>query len=297
MNLDKIARQRRPKCNLVDRDDDIFHFLWKWKCASTSTLARKFFKNGSRDAAYKRLVLLHRDKYIDIEVIEKNKYALVWTLREKGYLHIEQRIKNLAVSGFASESLFHDHLVSAFHLGEWLKYPPEFTRVFTEQQLRRVAPDNWPDWLPHSQEHRPDGYSMYFVGTKQVVVAFEVELNVKAHARYDTVVEFYDNKKNISFVFWLVESKSDLASIKKAFQSFGVRDWSKHHFIYLDDFRKNGWDAKFVEGKHHRTTPAKFLNPNGVSRLSLESPVRETGHLLNLEKKPMNLSPSVDIKK
>lgn len=116
---------------------------------------------------------------------------MVWTLDDKGFNHIESSIKNLEVRGYKSENFQHDFLVTVFLLGESLTHQPEFTRTYSEQKLRRTSPNTWPEYFPTSILHRPDGYSMYFQDEKQVIVAFEVELNLKAKNRYEPVVTFF----------------------------------------------------------------------------------------------------------
>ena len=241
------AKRKKPKCLIVERDMAIFRFLWRWKAVSTLALAAKFFSNCEPRSAYCRLMLLQKCGYIQaVDLIGGLK--VVWSLTDKGFKYIEPMILHLESYGYKSEHRYHDYLTTAFHLGEWLIKPPEFTQTYSEQELRRIVPDRWESWVPRSTTHRPDGYSMYYVGEEPVVIAFEVELSLKANDRYDRVVAFYDGQNDIKMVFWIVKSKTEVNALRRAFEKFHIRDWSKHHFILLRDFQENGWMAKFCEG-------------------------------------------------
>ncbi len=279
---------KKPKLILSENDEKLFKMLWKWKGLTTSAISKKYFPRANVEYAYRRLLNLYRYKYVDIEILNKGTYSVNWILAHKGFQFVRSRIQNIEEDGYLSENPWHDHLVTAFHLGEWLTNKPRSGKVCTEQELRRISPDNWPDFIPKSLEHRPDGYSICFKDAKSCVVAFEVETSLKASSRYDKIVEFYDTEDKINLVFWLIDSLRALQSIEAAFRKHGIVKWNKHHFVLLEEFKAQGWDAKFVSGEFKGKTPADFLLPQGRPTNSLETPHRDFKSLLDVRKKPLN---------
>ncbi len=285
------SNQNKMRIQITDRDLLVLRLLWKWKLVSTSSLALKFFPDATLQTAYRRILSLSGAGLIT-SIYIKPRWQECWSLTQKGYKYIRPHLPELAVEGFKSENPHHDHLVTAFHLGEWLIHQPEYTQTYSEQQLRRVPTDLWPDWIPQSDRHRPDGYSLYFKDEKKVVVAVEVELSVKTRQRYAEIVAFYDAQNSIQLVFWLVESHKALNRIKIAFEKFHVREWSKHHFVLLSDFQTNGWSAAFVEGRFKGNSPWHFLSHLPHTRATLEAHKGVTLTFLNLAKKPVVSIPS-----
>ena len=246
--ISNLPKRKSNRLDVTDRDVSILKCLWKWKLISTMALAIKFFPEALVQTAYRRLLRLARSGYISFVQVNPTS-GEGWTLTPKGYKVIRHLLGELKVDGYKSEYPHHDRLVSALHLGDWLTRQPEYTQTFSEQQLRRIPVDLWDDWLPKSDTHRPDGYSLLFYGEKETVVAFEIELWLKSKSRYEPLVAFYDIHSVIDTVVWLVDSKVTLNSIKRTFEGFQIRDMQKHCFILLADFHKLGWRAPFVSGK------------------------------------------------
>ncbi len=283
--------KRRPSCQITERDYKILRHLWKWKAHSTMAMARKFFAEIRASSAYRRLQYLETDGYIMSTVVEGRRRE-VWSLAKKGFGYILPKLGALEHVGYKSENLYHDYLASAFHLGEWLTHQPSDTQTYSEQQLRRYPVDVWPDWVPRSVSHRPDGYSVYNQGGENVVIAFEAELSLKSQHRYESVVASYDSQDAIRFVFWLVDTKRTLKSMKQAFDKFGVRNWSKHHFILLSDFRDKGWMAPFTEGQFKGRNLSDFMNRTGVEMASKWHRGCDVSALLETRRRPINQATS-----
>lgn len=282
----KQRKQRKVRCDVTERDAKIFRFLWKWKLISTVALAIKFFPVSDTRTAYRRLLALEKDGYIKSVRLEK-RFHEAWCLSKKGFQFIQESLGDLQSLGYKSEYPIHDHVASAFHLGEWLVSQPEYTQNYSEQQLRRYPKDLWPNWVPQSTIHRPDGYSLYFKGELPVVVAFEAELNVKAKERYQSAVAFYDSQTSVQFVFWLVDSKGTMNALLRIFEKFQMRERDKHHFLLLSEFQKHGWMTPFENGKFKSRCPFDFLMHLAPPRPTLAPARSSTLALLDTLKKPM----------
>lgn len=284
--ISKSLKRKSSKLQITERDIRIFKSLWKWKLISTVGLSVKFFPEARVQTAYRRLLSLASSGYLRfVQVTHTTGEG--WTLTPKSYKLIRHLLGELKVDGYKSEYPHHDRLVTALHLGDWLVRQPEYTQTFSEQQLRRIPVELWDDWLPKSDSHRPDGYSLLFYGEKEIVVAFEVELWLKSKSRYESLVAFYDIHTSIDTVLWLVDSKVTLNSLKRTFESFQIREMSKHNFILLADFQKLGWRAPIVAGKHIRKGISDLLLHLPHTRATLGPHPSVTLPLLNNSKKPV----------
>jgi hypothetical protein len=283
--MDKSTKPKVVKRFVTDRDYAILKFLWKWKCLSTRAISKRFFPKANPFTTYVRLTQLQGAGYIEPVEVEGKSYA-VWTLTKKGFQKIRPKMVELALDGYKSENYHHDYLATAFHLGEWLIAQPSGTQTFSEQQLRRIPEDLWPEWIPRSSTHRPDGYSLVSRDGINVTCAFEAELSPKAKSRYEKTVAFYDSQKNIHLVLWLIKSEGLYRTMKDAFEKYYVRDWQKHHFVLLSDFQKKGWMAPVIAGQYRGETISRilgYITPTKPLLYPYESCVLE---MLDSQKRP-----------
>lgn len=256
--MSEQLQPKKSKLIITSRDLEVFRYLWRWKVLSTRAISKKFFPEANPYSTYIRLTRLHRAGFI-MPVPLDNDGMEAWTLTKKSFQRIKSRMVELAVDGYKSENYYHDFITSAFHLGEWLTDQPDGAHTFSEQQLRRIPQDLWPEWVLQSDTHRPDGYSRISRNGHSFNIAFEAELSHKSKNRYERTVVFYDSQISIRFVFWLVGSNGIFNTIRSAFEKYQIRDWSKHHFIKLEDFNKQAWEAKFIEGEFKGKTISSLL--------------------------------------
>jgi hypothetical protein len=151
-------KKKSRKCViLTTRDIELLKYLWLWKCSTFSALCDLFFPNTHPIKAYLRLAKLQSYGLVDQKVsnhLGKN----LFTLAPLGFERILGHLPDLKESGFKSENLDHDFLVSAIHQGEWYSERPASVTLISEQVLRRSQPDTLPLWIPKGTLHRPDGY-------------------------------------------------------------------------------------------------------------------------------------------
>ena len=287
-----MSRLKKSKkhCEITERDYKILRFLWKWKMVSTQALAKRFFPEVQAYSAYRRLLHLEADNYIESFVVN-GRFHEAWGLKEKGFKYIKPYLGELKSTGFKSANPHHDYLASAFHLGEWLLHQPKNSQTFSEQQLKSYPEDLWPFWVPKSTLHRPDGYSIYQVDNTRSIIAFETELSLKASHRYESIFTFYTHQSAIDYVFWLIDSQSTLSALKKHFKKFQLSEWSKHQFLILAEFQKKGWRASFMEGKLEGKTPAYLLLHKSATILSQQRLACGTQALLDSRRRPMISKP------
>jgi hypothetical protein len=286
METMKQPSRSKKICQITERDYKMLRFIWKWKAVSTAALAMKFYPNSTSYTCYRRLLYLANDSYIDNYSLKVPNTA-VWILKQKGFKYIRPYLDELSAEGYKSANYPHDYLASSFHLGEWLIHQPDNSQTVSEQQLRCFDSELLPKWIPTSKLHRPDGYSTYHLQEQRIIVAFEAELTVKASTRYEGVVSFYDNEDSINLVLWLVNNVSSMDSIEKFFKKYNVKDISKHQFILLADFLKDGWMAEVIRGKYAGQKVINLLQHKAYSNPPQNILGSVTQALLNSRKRPI----------
>lgn len=257
---------REVRRAITERDSKVLEFLWRWKVVSSQALARKFFPTVQPQSAHLRLRQLEEVGYLVSHSVSKREYA--WGIGKKGYEYIKDWFNVEVHDGYKTSYPHHDFLATAFHLGEWLTKMPDGAEVYSELELRCVVDELYPDWIPQSTMHRPDGYSKMMLNDRQMISAFEVELTLKSKRRYEALVYFYDNQPTINHVYWLVGSRGMAKSIERIFARYNSREFSKHSFILLEHFLKSGWDAPAFHGSRVGKSLNEILRPYGIPKSS-----------------------------
>ncbi len=121
----------------------ILHFLWRWKVATTAGLWKRFYPSLTLAAVYYRLWRMERAGLLDCKTNSGLDYF--WMLSKKGFEAIKQELPPLAEAGYRSEHWGHDLITSAIHLGDGLFNSIAGLEYWTEQELRRLDPEFYPD--------------------------------------------------------------------------------------------------------------------------------------------------------
>ncbi|MBI4403530.1 MAG: hypothetical protein HY537_05185 [Deltaproteobacteria bacterium] len=247
--------------NLLDKN--ICLSLWKWKLLSTAALTEMYFEHLAPCTAYKRLWSLKRGGLIQHVPVDWKKIdrRFLWALTRKGFNSIREFLPKLRNDAFRSETIDHDHLVSAIHIGEWLKGIPAGCALFSEQQLRCLYRDQYPDWVPNVDIHRPDGYWRTLVNGKRATVALEVELTRKSGPDYRGIGLFYSKRDKLFRVIWVVKTIATATHIQKEIRIVDSENYLIHDFILLTHFLEESWGAKIVMGRDEGLPMAALFCP------------------------------------
>ncbi len=229
------------------RDVPLLLFLWKWKVSTIAALTKKFFQNSSPKTAYNRLLALRHAGLIQMKS-DGFGQKFVCSLDRRGFEAIREFLPESADEGYKSEHAGHDLLLAAFHLGDWFIEKPKGAAMFSEQQLRRLPLETYPDWIPRTDTHRPDGYSRVLFRGQPATFAIEVELSQKRDDDYGKVADFYGYYSSITRVLWLVPRRSQALTIRTHMLRQNHSGQDPHDFILLDDFKQHGWDAEVIAG-------------------------------------------------
>ncbi len=229
-------------------DHNILVFLWRWKLVSSTGLAAKFFPTLTNHGVNWHLLGLQRHGLIYPYNLNSPEAKVLWGLTTKGFKKAKEHLPALVEDGFRSEHPLHDFYVTAFHLGDWVGQIPEKCDLFTEQELRRLAVDQYPDWVPKTTIHRPDGYSLVSLPEGLAAIALEVELKMKTSSAYEVVAKFYRDQPEVYRVVWLVASTSNATTIRDRLQKGSQQNIEIHNFVLKDDFLAMGWQASVCFG-------------------------------------------------
>lgn len=251
----------------LDRDAEILMFLWKWKVATTAMLGMRFYGNDKSTGIYQRLRRLDKAGYIQPRSGSRGQHY-VWTLTGRGFHTIEGRLPKLLENGYKSENIGHDLLVSSVHLGDWITSVPHGFGVFTEQEMRRLPQESYPEWVPKTIRHRPDGYWLVPGVNKPRVFALEVELSRKTDRDYLAVAEFYHSWKRIYRVLWVVERPQDASRLASKMKLVTGADSDYHDFVLVDQLVEQGWNAKVIRGKDANMSVADLFYDKAITRPS-----------------------------
>ena len=239
--------KKRNRHYLTQRDINILMFLWTYKVATTAMLYHKFFEGLALRSAYNTLQKIKRYSYLEIRTDDFGKKPL-WTLGKKGFEVIKEHLPELQAQGFKSESREHDLLASSIQLGEFLKETPVDIKIISEQLLRTYHQEFLPNWIPNTNEHRPDGYWYFINGNSIKLMSLEVEINEKSFVRYDGYSNFYEKFDPSSRVLWIVKRQNQARQILKAMYKYQP-DYKVHNFVELKDILINGWGSLIFAGR------------------------------------------------
>jgi hypothetical protein len=201
------------------------------------------------------LVLLENNKYVESFCSHDGK-RWFWQLTDKGYKVLNFSHQQIRQTGYKSEFKDHDFLVTLLHFSMWYTFSDEKSEFFTEQELRRIDVESYPNWVPHTIQHRSDGYFKIDLSlpNNKSLVAIEVELNLKSAQTYTDLGVFYSDILDISQVIWLVKTETDAKFIQRNLMKDSSTKAMEHSFYILDQWLQDHWLTKIMLGKDRNQT-------------------------------------------
>jgi predicted transcriptional regulator len=257
-----MSVKKRSTPLVQPKDLQVLHFIWWWKIASTAAVAGRFSSEyrWHPTTVHGRLLKLKKKGLVAFAHADQH-HGIVWTLTAKGFRIVEQDLPKLKERGFASEHVRHDLLVQAMHLGNWLpRDSAPDVEFFSEQELRRIDPGCYPEWVPHGPLHRPDGYWSLPGDNGRRVIALEIEITLKNQEDYGSAATFYNHTSSITSTLWLVNAHAVTKRVLHATKHSVLPFRNIHEFVMLSDFEKNGWNAKIYTGVHAGQSISEFLD-------------------------------------
>ena len=142
-------KRRRP---LMQTDFALMKTVWRWKLLSYPLASQMVFPKISRIGSYRKIRRLVKEGYLVEREVSRLSMDVI-QLSKKGFDCIKYDMDELKQLRFAAQSVDHDYITSAFHLGEFVHAVPKGVVLLTEQQLQAVDNSLLPEWTPKSYEH------------------------------------------------------------------------------------------------------------------------------------------------
>ncbi len=276
----------KQKSNFLITSDDfkLLQFLWKWKLSTTVIINKAIYKDRSANRCYRRLRSIEENKYIE-SIFSRDRMVCLWQLTDKGYQELNFDGIEISQRGYKAEHPEHDFWSSLIQFGVWIDQVPKNSDLFSEQQLRRYEIESYPRWVPHTKQHRPDGWwkTDLAKSNKESLIAMEVEMTRKPSSSYNEVGDFYSNIIDVCQVVWIVRSESDANFILKNLIAGSSTNASEQSFLLFSQFIKDQWSAPILIGKNKGKSIREILDPHHNNAQSLT-----TQHcLLDTRKTPL----------
>jgi hypothetical protein len=262
----------KQKSNFQITGDDfkLLQFLWKWKLSTTVIINKAVFKDRSANRCYRRLRSLEENKYIE-SIFSRDRMVCLWQLTDKGYQELNFDGIEISQRGYKAEHPEHDFWSSLIQFGIWIDHVPKNSDLFSEQQLRRFEIESYPKWVPHTKQHRPDGWwkTDLAKSNKESLIALEVEMTRKPSSSYYEVGDFYSNVIDVQQVIWIVRSESDANFILKNMIAGSSTNASEQSFLLFSQFIKDQWSAPILIGKNKGKSIREILDSQRNNAQSL----------------------------
>ncbi len=252
VKLSKPKARKRPKKGrrrpLMQIDFMLMRILWKWKLLSFPLASQMVFSKISKLGSYRKIKRLVNEGYLierkvgrlEIEVIQ---------LSKKGFDCIKYDLGETRQLRFAAQSVDHDYIATAFHLGEFVYGVPKGVTLLSEQQLQTVDSSLLPSWAIKNYEHIPDGYIRFEAGEIKKTIAIEVELNYKSTIRYMKMGYYFDaDREKVDTVLWLCDGIAIAQFIANQLFEAKPRNSGVHNIILLESWIELGWEAESIHG-------------------------------------------------
>lgn len=239
------------RIKLGQNDYKCLKFMWRWKLCTTALLKHAIYKEKTYYRTYCRLLDLARANLV-IALMSTDGNNFAWSLTEKGFDLIKDHLPELETKGFRSENRNHDFWVTAIHLGEWLSGNPKNCDLFSEQQLRHYKIFEYPDWVPRTSTHRPDGWWNINLGKpqNQSLIALEVEFSRKTPKRYKDAAIYYSKTVKPYQVIWITANQKEMGFIEKIIKESSLSHGEEQSFLTIDQYIEKQWQSQIEKGKN-----------------------------------------------
>lgn len=232
---------------LQKRDQNILASLLRYGILSSRQIGELFFKNIRHTTMMKRLRILEEENFI-LRAKGLPDSQSAWYLGAKGAKVIGAQEPGRYTN---QNIVLHEVTLSEVRLAlESIGLGENFT---TETELRRQY-----KWRRDDPENAtrviPDGVFVAKASNRDHVVALEIELQPKNHARLQKIFTEYAKMFAFARVFYVVANKSIGNLILKEWNKVRHFDRSPHIFLCLleelkkDKEKANVWDSHFCKG-------------------------------------------------
>ena len=242
-------KSKNQPLKVTDRDLLLLELLESYGVLSTQQLRGLIFKDINTRTVLRRLRILKQRGFIYSSEGLPNG-SLAWVLSKKSAKLFKHDIEMKFIN---KSSLQHDVAVSGIRIHlERLKIVRSWTaeHVLRKQLISSYSRnESYRDYqnrvslIPDALFTTNDNYG----GMK--TIALELELCLKARHRYKKIFSKYKEKKNISFVWYVVLNKSFGELLLKLWDKYALHAWGNCKFAYSTLKEVFNKDFKLPEGR------------------------------------------------
>lgn len=263
-------KKKRPKRismrPLSAGDLRVLEFLWTWKAASLQMLGLAGYPKKSNWRVYRAIRQLEKEKYIERLPRTKFLQQEVFALTELGFETVLVDRDDLKERRFRVHAPAHDYLATCLQLGDFWLSRVEKT-FYTEQMLSSLGEQNFPECMQRSSSHVPDGMTVLGFGEENLVIGYEVDLNLKPNNRYIDTAYYHWQAVRTHILVWLVRDQRLQEQICAALEKDKRELLQITAFVLLDDFRRDVWGAKIAKG-YMQGESLRKLHANELQKVS-----------------------------
>ena len=255
VNKKELLKSQKKPPQATDRDLLLLELLESYGVLSTQQIRELVFKGTNTRTVLRRLRVLKQKGFIYSSEGLPNG-GLAWILSKKSALLFKHDIETKIIN---KNSLQHDVAVSAIRIQlERLKIATSWTaeHIFRKELISSCGGQE--DFRKYHAEFSLIPDSLFTIKDEEEeeikTVALELEFSLKSKARYKKIFSKYKDKKNISFVWYVVLNKSVgevLSKLWDEYAFFGCGD-CKFAYSTLKEIFKEGF--KLPEPREARYT-------------------------------------------
>jgi hypothetical protein len=232
-----LSRNRKYSLRLVERDLELFKYLFYLKGATRHQINRDIFGGVSKYVLHDRLFKLSQYGYIIRGLCDFGPSRTFFYLSKKSLQVLDLFDSEVERRELKSGSPYHDFFLVDVR-AKFLSAQGHI-QYLTENQLQSMAFNDLGFNYQCYRELHSDAFLRIKIGKGEFSGAIEYEQSTKRRRRYESLFSRYYATEDVAFVFYICRSlafQENLMRIEKDIR--GNKD-SKFFFIAEDDFLKS----------------------------------------------------------
>ena len=246
---------------ITNRDILLFKKLSSYGMLSTKQITHNIFQAIAKTTVLRRLRFLEQGHYLK-RITGLETEGLLWILTDKG---AETASVPLPKRNWSKNMLDHDYKLLCLRLS--LEQSGVAKSWIPEHEIRSLIFKKYPI-KEAKQKLIPDGLMGVDLNVKRSSVAIELELTLKNQSRINEIVKRYQEKKDLSAVYYFAASNLILKSVRKIWNSHQeFNSTIRLSCFLLDDVMKN---PLIVQAKpaHSSALGVSTYRPNSLELIA-----------------------------
>ena len=216
---------KRDGIVLMERDKNLFRYLYLHKLARITDIQADVFGGVSRQAVQRRVQKLAHARYLECTYLPGTEKKIIYSLGQRAVRDWIGSKETLDRSQTKSNSPFHDLVL--LEIMRWLKSKKNVEAVFSENGIRSGLYVDLPD-VDGIRSLNSDIAARIRFHEKPILLPLEYERMEKFSHRYDKVIRRYYQNKQVEAVIFICED----SKILKKISYLELKAKPPHKFFY-----------------------------------------------------------------